>query len=56
MKFTRWDGERSQIIVLVALMAVVLFAISGIALDVGRMYATKARLSRAVDAAALSRD
>ena len=48
------DGESGQIIVLVAVMAIVISAIVGLAVDVGRLYATKAQLSRAVDAAALS--
>jgi hypothetical protein len=46
--------ERGQIIVMVAIMAVALFAIMGLALDVGRMFIIKAELSRAVDAAALA--
>jgi len=47
-------NEDGQIIVMVALVAVVLTATVGIAIDVGRLYVTKAELSRAVDAAALS--
>jgi hypothetical protein len=39
---------------MVGLMAVVLFAMIGLAIDVGRIFVTKAELSRDVDAAALS--
>ncbi|MGE0057983.1 MAG: choice-of-anchor J domain-containing protein [Dehalococcoidia bacterium] len=40
--------------IITALLAVLLCAFTGIALDVGRLYVTKAQLSRAVDAAALA--
>ncbi len=50
----RLRDERGQILVLVGLTAVALFAIIGIAVDVGRVFVTRAQLSRAVDAAALS--
>jgi Flp pilus assembly protein TadG len=48
------DGSSGQVAIMVALVAVILFAFIGIALDVGRLYVTKAELSRAVDAAALA--
>ena len=47
-------GERGQILIMVGLTAVLLFAVTGLAVDVGRMYILKARLSRAMDAAALA--
>ena len=40
--------------IMVGLMAIVLFAICGLAIDVGRIFITKAELSRDVDAAALA--
>jgi hypothetical protein len=40
--------------ILVGVMVVVMFAITGLSVDFGRMYVTKAELSRAVDAAALA--
>jgi len=46
--------ERGQILPMVALMAVVLIAMIGIAIDVGRIMVVKAQLARAVDAAALA--
>jgi hypothetical protein len=46
--------ERGQILPMVALMAVVLIGIIGIAVDVGRIMLAKAQLVRAVDAAALA--
>ncbi len=46
--------ERSQILPMVALMAVVLIAMVGLAIDVGRIMVAKAQLVRAVDAAALA--
>ena len=39
---------------MVALMAVVLIAMVGLAIDVGRLMVAKAQLARAVDAAALA--
>jgi hypothetical protein len=45
---------RGQIIIMVALASIVMFAIVGLAVDVGRLYVTRTQLSRAVDAAALS--
>jgi hypothetical protein len=39
---------------MVGLAAIVLFGIAGLAIDAGRMYMTKAQLSRAADAAALA--
>jgi hypothetical protein len=46
--------ERGQILPMVALMGVVLIAMVGLAIDVGRIMVAKAQLSRAVDAAALA--
>ncbi|MGH9379442.1 MAG: vWA domain-containing protein [Thermoanaerobaculia bacterium] len=47
--------ERGAVLVLVALaLIIVLLASAGLAIDLGRGYVTKARLSRAVDAAALA--
>jgi hypothetical protein len=50
----RAKGESAQVIVMIALAAIVMFGITGLAIDVGRLYLTKAELSRAVDAAALA--
>ena len=47
-------GEAGNIMIMMGLATVVLFGIMGLAIDVGRLYATKAELSRAVDAAALA--
>ena len=46
--------ERGQVLVIVALSAVVLIAIVGLALDVGTLFIGNARLRRAVDSAALA--
>jgi Putative Flp pilus-assembly TadE/G-like len=46
--------DRGQILSMVAFMAVVLIAMVGLAIDVGRLMVTKAQLVRAVDAAALA--
>jgi Flp pilus assembly protein TadG len=46
--------EQSQILPMVALLAVVLIAMVGLAIDVGRIMVAKAQLVRAVDAAALA--
>jgi len=46
--------QAGQILPMVGLMAVILFAIIGLAIDVGRLFVAKAELSRAVDAAALA--
>jgi len=46
--------ERGQVLVVVALSAVGVIAIIGLAIDVGLMFVGNARLRRAVDAAALS--
>ena len=50
----RSEWSRGQITVLVAVFAIGMFAIIGLAVDVGRLFAAKAELSRAVDAAALA--
>ena len=47
-------GERGQTIIIIAFAAIAMFAIVGLAIDAGRLYVTKAELSRSVDAAALS--
>jgi len=46
--------QRGQIIIMVALSVMVMFAVTGLAVDVGRLYVARAELSRAVDSAALS--
>ena len=50
----RARGERGSILILVVLSALVIIGSAGLAVDVGRLYASKAELSRAVDAAALA--
>ncbi len=47
-------GERGQMLPLVALSAAVLIALIGLSIDLGFAYVTKARLSKACDAAALA--
>ena len=47
-------NERAQVFVLFALSLPVLIAFAGVGVDLGFAYLTKARLSRAVDAAALA--
>ena len=49
----RWR-QRARILPMVALLAVVLIAMVGLAIDVGRIMVVKAQLARAVDAAALA--
>jgi Flp pilus assembly protein TadG len=46
--------QRGQILPLIGVVAIGLFAIIGLAVDVGRMFIAKAELSRSVDAAALA--
>src|SRR5687767_13014247 len=48
------SGEKGQVIVITAFAIIVMFGMVGLAVDVGRMYAARAELSRAVDAAALA--
>src|SRR3954463_9316356 len=50
----RDQGERGSILILVVLSALIIVGSAGLAVDVGRLYAAKAELSRAVDAAALA--
>jgi Flp pilus assembly protein TadG len=50
----RDQGERGSILILVVLSALIIVGSAGLAVDVGRLYATKAELSRSVDAAALA--
>lgn len=50
----RGSRETGQIIIMIAFAAMAMFAIVGLAIDAGRLYITKAELSRATDAAALS--
>src|SRR5262245_31994560 len=50
----RDQDERGSILILVVLSALSIVGSAGLAVDVGRLYAAKAELSRAVDAAALS--
>ena len=57
MRNVKKDGRRGdagQILIPVALMSIILLAMVGLALDVGRIFITKAELSRSVDAAALA--
>ncbi len=49
-----WRQEQAQALPIVALLAVVLLGMIGMAIDVGRLYVAKAELSRAIDAAALA--
>ena len=51
---SRAERERGQSIVILAFAMVGLLAFAGLAVDAGVIYATKVRLSRAVDAAALA--
>jgi hypothetical protein len=51
---SRWTKERGQVLVITALLAVVLIGFMGLAIDIGRVWVAKARLSRSVDAAALA--
>ena len=48
------NNERGSILILSVLSALIIVGSAGLAVDVGRLYATKAELSRSVDAAALS--
>ncbi len=48
------DGERGVTIVLLALMAVALMALTGFAIDAGRLFIARAELVRTADAAALA--
>lgn len=50
----RKPGEHGQTLVLFLLMMVILFVFVGMGIDLGFAYITKARLSKAVDSAALS--
>ena len=50
----RAGEEQGSILVLVVLSALIIVGSAGLAVDVGRLYATKAELSRSVDAAALA--
>ncbi|MFO7741334.1 MAG: pilus assembly protein TadG-related protein [Anaerolineae bacterium] len=54
MESVRFDKERGQILVQVALMVVVLFAFVALALDVGHVYAGRRRMQNAADSAALA--
>ncbi len=47
-------SERGQVLPMAALVIVILVAAVGLAIDVGRVFATRAELMRAVDAAALA--
>jgi Flp pilus assembly protein TadG len=52
----RWlrSRERGQVLPIVALLLVVLLALTGMAIDAGRMYVARAELVRALDSAALA--
>lgn len=47
-------NERGSVLILVVLSALIIIGSAGLAVDVGRLYAAKAELSRAVDSAALA--
>ena len=47
-------SERGQIVIVLALVLPILILIAGLAIDVGILYATKAKLSTSVDAACLT--
>jgi len=51
---SRFSDERGAILVFVAVSLVGLIGVGGLAIDLGRAYVTKTRLSRAVDAAVLA--
>jgi Flp pilus assembly protein TadG len=53
-KITGRRGERGQIIIMFALALTILLLFAGLAIDFGLAYVTKAKLGKAVDAAALS--
>jgi hypothetical protein len=53
-RITERGGERGATAVLVAILLVVLLGFTGLAVDVGRLYAEKAQLQSAADAVALS--
>jgi hypothetical protein len=50
----RGRRERGQVLPMAALFILILFAAVGLTIDVGRVFATRAELMRAVDAAALA--
>jgi hypothetical protein len=50
----RTIGERGQVLVISALVMIVLVAMIGLAIDLGRIFVARAQLVRAVDAAALA--
>lgn len=54
MESVKFDRERGQILVQVALMVVALFAFVALALDVGHVYAGRRRMQNAADAGALA--
>jgi hypothetical protein len=47
-------SERGSILILAALSALIIFGSAGLSVDVARLYAARAELSRDVDAAALA--
>ncbi|MEZ4415832.1 MAG: VWA domain-containing protein [Gemmatimonadota bacterium] len=49
-----WSNERGSVVLFVALAMVLLLGMSGLAVDMGRAYLSRARMVRAVDAAALA--
>src|SRR3954468_13020071 len=49
-----WRGEKGAIAIYFGLSAVVFIAVAGLAVDAARGYLVKARLSQAIDAAALA--
>jgi Flp pilus assembly protein TadG len=50
----QYISSKGQVIVLIAISLVVILALVGLALDVGRAYGVKARLNAAVDSAAIA--
>jgi len=50
----RMSSEYAQVLPMFAMLAFVLMALMGLAVDIGRMYVARAQLGRAVDAAALA--
>ena len=54
MNSVKLDGQRGQILVTVALMAVALFAFVALAVDVGQIYGGRRQMQNAADAAAFA--
>ena len=54
MKSVARNTEKGQVLPLMAMLLVCILGIIGLAVDLGRVYVTKAQLSRSLDAAALA--